>query len=183
MGSTNYKPAIVRAYRFHFKMLTKLFITLFLAVSVAQSFIIPNSEASNFLSRKRRANGIMEEALPSNIQRECQKEQCDFEEYVEAKENETKKNGVKLRDVIKTNAQMKDEFNQLYTYCYKNVKADAELADKKGFNFLPKCLEVLNTEFEKKGYFSKLDDTYNYGVDSNNDNSNNYQDQYYQGNY
>merc|ERR1712156_1368531 len=146
MGSTNYKPAIVRAYRFHFKMLTKLFITLFLAVSVAQSFLIPNSEASNFLSRKRRANGPLEEALPSNIKRECQKEQCDFEEYVEAKENETKKNGIKLRDVIKTNSQMKAEFD-----------------DKKGYNFLPKCLDVLNTEFEKKGYFNKQDDTIDYG--------------------
>merc|ERR1712156_1200807 len=148
MGSTNYKPAIVSRFRFHFKMLTKLFITLFLAVSVAQSFIIPNSEASNFLSRKRRANGPLEEALPSNIKRECQKEQCDFEEYVEAKENETKKNGIKLREVIKTNSQM---------------KADSELADKKAFNFLPKCLDVLNKEFEKKGYFNKQDDTIDYG--------------------
>merc|ERR1712027_215420 len=154
MGSTNHKPAIVRAYRFHFKMLTKLFITLFLAVSVAQSFIIPNSEASNFLSRKRRANGPLEEALPSNIKRECQKEQCDFEEYVEAKENETKKDGIKLREVVKNNSQMKAEFEQIYTYCYKQVKTDEELADKNVFNFLPKCLEVLDKEFEKKGYFN-----------------------------
>merc|ERR1712046_413916 len=110
MGSTNHKPAIVKAYKFHFKMLTKLFITLFLAVSVTQSFIIPNSEASNFLSRKRRANGPLEEALPSNIKRECQKEQCDFEEY------ETKKNGIKLREVVKNNSQMKAEFEQIYTY-------------------------------------------------------------------
>merc|ERR1712027_56575 len=159
MGSTNHKPAIVRAYRFHFKMLTKLFITLFLAVSVAQSFIIPNSEASNFLSRKRRANGPLEEALPSNIKRECQKEQCDFEEYVEAKENETKKDGIKLREVVKTNSQMKAEFEQIYTYCYTQVKKDSELADKKVFNFLPKCLDVLNTEFKNKGYFDKQPDT------------------------
>merc|ERR1712046_30836 len=163
MGSTNHKPAIVKAYKFHFKMLTKLFITLFLAVSVTQSFIIPNSEASNFLSRKRRANGPLEEALPSNIKRECQKEQCDFEEYVEAKENETKKNGIKLREVIKTNSQMKAEFEQIYTYCYTQVKSDSELADKKAFNFLPKCLDVLNKEFEKKGYFNKQPTTIDYG--------------------
>merc|ERR1711978_439502 len=165
MGSTNYKPAIVRAYRFHFNMLTKLFITIFLAVSVAQSFIIPNSEASNFLSRKRRANGPLEEALPSNIKRECQKEQCDFEEYVEAKENETKKNGIKLREVIKTNSQMKAEFEQIYTYCYKQVKKDSELADKNMFNFLPKCLETMNTHFENQGYFLKQPDTNDYGND------------------
>merc|ERR1712073_21195 len=151
MGSTNYKPAIVRAYRFHLKMLTKLFITLFLAVSVAQSFIIPNSEASNFLSRRRRANGPLEEMLPSNIQRECQKEQCDFEEYVEAKENETKQNGVILRDVIKSRPEMKTEFTDIYTTCYKAVMSDDELSDKNGFNFLFKCLDVLNTEFDKKG--------------------------------
>merc|ERR1712117_117725 len=171
MGSTNYKPAIVSAYRFYFKMLTKLFITLFLAVSVAQSFIIPNSEASNFLSRKRRANGPLEEALPSNIKRECQKEQCDFEEYVEAKENETKKNGIKLREVVKNNSQMKAEFEQIYTYCYKQVKKDSELADKKMFNFLPKCLDVLDTEFKRKGYFSKQPDdtTYDYGLELGND--------------
>merc|ERR1712079_880781 len=90
------------------------FIGLFLAVSV-QSFLIPNSEASNFLSRKRRANGIMEEALPSNIARECQSEQCDFEEYVEAKENETKKSGINLREVVKNQRQMKEEFEQIYT--------------------------------------------------------------------
>merc|ERR1739848_443976 len=141
------------------------FIGLFLAVSV-RSFMIPNSEASNFLSRKRRANGIMEEALPSNIARECQSEQCDFEEYVEAKENETKKDEINLRDVVKSQIQMKEEFEQIYTYCYNAVKTDSELADKNGFNMLEKCLEVLNTEFEKKGYFSKQDD------DTNNDNSN-----------
>merc|ERR1712130_80627 len=147
-------------------MLTKLFITLFLAVSV-RSLIIPNSEASNFLSRQRRANGPFEEALPSSIKRECQKEQCDFEEYVEAKENETKKSGINLREVIKSNSQMKDEFEQIYTYCYKGVLNDSELADKKGFNFLPQCLDVLNKEFEKKGYFTKQDNAvtvdYNYG--------------------
>merc|ERR1711978_854371 len=181
MGSTNYKPAIVRAYRFHFKMLTKLFITLFLAVSVAQSFIVPNSEASNFLSRKRRANGPLEEALPSNIKRECQKEQCDFEEYVEAKENETKKDGIKLREVVKNHSQMKAEFEQIYTYCYKQVKKDSELADKNMFNFLPKCLEVLEKEFKNKGYFDKQPDT--------NDNGNDQTDyyggnpDYYGGNY
>merc|ERR1712173_392817 len=133
-------------------MLTKLFITLFLAVSV-RSLIIPNSEASNFLSRQRRANGPFEEALPSSIKRECQKEQCDFEEYVEAKENETKKNGIKLREVVKNNSQMKAEFEQIYTYCYKQVKTDEELADKNVFNFLPKCLEVLDEQFKEKGYF------------------------------
>merc|ERR1711997_1248879 len=150
-------------------MLTKLSITLFLAVSVpCRSLIIPNAEASNFvLSRQRRANGVFEEALPSSIKRECQKEQCDFEEYVEAKENETKKSGINLREVIKSNSQMKDEFEQIYTYCYKGVLNDSELADKKGFNFLPQCLDVLNTEFEKKGYFTKQDNPvtvdYNYG--------------------
>merc|ERR1711893_212229 len=148
MGSTKYKPVHI--------MLTKLFIGLFLAVSV-QSFLIPNSEASNFLSRKRRANGIMEEALPSNIKRECQKEQCDFEEYVEAKENETKKAGIKLRDVVKSQSQMKEEFEQIYTHCYKAIKDESQgqLADKNGYNMLPRCLEVLDEEFEKKGHFSK----------------------------
>merc|ERR1712109_369220 len=179
MGSTNYKPAIVRAYRFHFKMLTKLFITLFLAVSVAQSFIIPNSEASNFLSRKRRANGPLEEMLPSNIQRECQKEQCDFEEYVEAKENETKNSGIKLRDVVKNNSQMKQEFEEIYTYCINQVKAGKDLDDdsKDGFNFLPKCLEVLNAEFERKGYFYKQDDDAYVAIDDGNSND------YYSQNY
>merc|ERR1711893_68627 len=163
MGSTKYKPVHI--------MLTKLFIGLFLAVSV-QSFLIPNSEASNFLSRKRRANGIMEEALPSNIKRECQKEQCDFEEYVEAKENETKKAGIKLRDVVKSQSQMKEEFEQIYTYCYKQIKDESQLADKNGYNMLPRCLEVLDEEFEKKGYFSKENDAYDYGNDnSNNDNN------------
>merc|ERR1739847_260907 len=60
--------------------------------------LISNKEASNFLSRQRRAKGILEEALPSSKHRECTKEQCDFEEYLEAKENETKKNGHKLRE-------------------------------------------------------------------------------------
>merc|ERR1711893_360192 len=110
MGSTKYKPVHI--------MLSKLFISLFLAVSV-QSFTIPNSEASNFLSRKRRANGIAEEILPSNINRECQKEQCDFEEYVEAKENETKKSDVNLRENIKKYPDMKDKFEEIYTYCYQ----------------------------------------------------------------
>merc|ERR1712178_393533 len=112
MGSTKYKPVHI--------MLSQLFISLFLAVSV-RSFIIPNSEASNFLSRKRRANGIMEEALPSNIARECQSEQCDFEEYVEAKENETKKDGINLREVVKSQSQMKQEFEKIYTYCYQKL--------------------------------------------------------------
>merc|ERR1711893_201981 len=129
MGSTKYKPVHI--------MLSKLFISLFLAVSV-QSFLIPNSEASNFLSRKRRANGIAEEMLPSNIKRECQREQCDFEEYVEAKENETKKDGIKLRDVVKSNSQMKQEFEQIYTYCYKQIKDESQLADKNGYNMLPR---------------------------------------------
>merc|ERR1712014_315046 len=172
MGSTKYKPVHI--------MLSKLFISLFLAVSV-RSFIIPNSEASNFLSRQRRANGPFEEALPSNIKRECQKEQCDFEEYVEAKENETKKNGIKLRDVIKSQPQMKDDFEKIYTYCYQAVKGESELADKKKFDFLPKCLEVLNAEFEKKGYFSKDTITNDYTGDYN---SNNYGgSDYYNNNY
>merc|ERR1712048_140440 len=164
MGQYKYTPAIFRVISPI--MLTKLFITLFLAVSV-RSLIIPNSEASNFLSRQRRANGPFEEALPSSIKRECQKEQCDFEEYVEAKENETKKNGIKLREVIKSNSKMKDEFEQIYTYCFKALLNDSELSDRKGFNFLPQCLDVLNTEFENKGYFTKQDNPvtvdYNYG--------------------
>merc|ERR1712178_208098 len=170
MGSTKYKPVHI--------MLSKLFISLFLAVSV-RSFIMPNSEASNFLSRKRRANGIAEEMLPSNIQRECQKEQCDFEEYVEAKENETKEAGIKLRDVVKSNSQMKQEFEEIYTYCINQVKAGKDLDDdsKDGFNFLPKCLEVLNAEFERKGYFYKQDDDAYVAIDDGNSND------YYSQNY
>merc|ERR1712061_111069 len=151
-------------------MLAKLLITLlFLGVSV-RSLIIPNSEASNFLSRRRRANGPMEEILPSDINRECQLEQCDFEEYVEAKENETKQDGVNLREVIKSRPDMKTDFTEIYTTCYQAVLSDTELADKNGFNFLFKCLDVLNTEFEEKGYFTAVDDDYTGGDDSNNGN-------------
>merc|ERR1712178_28975 len=125
----------------------------------------PNSEASNFLSRQRRANGPVEEILPSNINRECQLEQCDFEEYVEAKENETKQNGVNLRDNIKNKPNMKEEFEAIYTTCYQAVLSDDELKksrEEDGFNFLDKCLEVLNSEFEEKGYFGALDVTTDY---------------------
>merc|ERR1712178_299404 len=120
----------------------------------------PNSEASNFLSRQRRANGPVEEILPSNINRECQLEQCDFEEYVEAKENETKQNGVNLRDNIKNKPNMKEEFEAIYTPCYQAVLSDDKLKsrEEEGFNFLDKCLEVLNSDFEEKGYFDALID-------------------------
>merc|ERR1711972_1088331 len=173
MGRTKYKPAHI--------MLSKLFISLFLAVSV-QSFIIPNSEASSFLSRKRRANGIAEEMLPSNINRECQKEQCDFEEYVEAKENETKKQGIKLREVIKANFDIENKFTEIYTKCYDAVKSDDRLFAEDGYNMKGKCLTVLDEYFNQNDVFSQIGGgSYDYGNDdNNNDDSYSYENNYNQ---
>merc|ERR1711981_131367 len=161
-------------------MLTKyIILPLSLLAVMTNSLIIPNSEASQFLSRQRRANGIAEELLPSNINRECQKEQCDFEEYVEAKENETKKQGIKLREVI--NDQMKQEFENIYTKCYTNVMQDEQLS--KTYEMHLKCLEVIEEKFSENGYFdgdSGSDDGDNY--DSNNyDNGGD--SNYYNGDY
>merc|ERR1712127_1136896 len=81
--------------------------------------------------------------------------------YVEAKENETKHDNVKLRDVIKTN------FEAIYTICYNAVKQDDELMDKNGLDMSGLCLDTLETHYENDGYFEKeSDETNNYDDDT-----------------
>ena len=134
-------------------MLTKYTTLSLTFLSLTSGLIIPNEEASQFLSRHRRANGILEEKVrPSKMNRECQLEQCDFEEYVEAKENETKKDGVKLRDIVKVNSMVKTDFETIYTVCYNAVKQDDELMDKNGLDMSGLCLDTLEEHYETEGY-------------------------------
>ena len=142
-------------------MLTKYTPILITILSLTSGLIIPNEEASQFLSRHRRANGILEEVLPSNINRECQLEQCDFEEYLEAKENETKQDGVNLRDVVETNSMVKNDFETIYTVCYNTMKQDDELMDKNGLDMSGLCLDTLEEHYETEGYFDNESDEYN----------------------
>merc|ERR1712035_161893 len=118
--------------------------------------LISNKEASNFLSRQRRANGGVEEALPSSKHRECSKEQCDFEEYVEAKENETKNQGIKLREFAsakkgsKYDSDIADTFARYYTDCYQKIAADPGLSDKKAVDLRPNCVKVFDEYLDNK---------------------------------
>ena len=114
---------------------------------------------------------------PSNMWKECQDEQCDFEEYIEAKENETKEDGIKLREVIKTNQNVEIDFTDIYTKCYEAVKREDELSDT--FEMHLKCLDVLEKNYEERGYFNKGSDNY----DDKSDNYDNTNNNNYNGNY
>ncbi|XP_072245571.1 transmembrane gamma-carboxyglutamic acid protein 1 [Leuresthes tenuis] len=54
------------------------------------SVFLPADAAHSVLSRLRRANYLLEEMKPGNIQRECREEICTYEEAREAFENEEK---------------------------------------------------------------------------------------------
>jgi hypothetical protein len=138
--------------------------------TLSNALIIPNSEAKQFLSRNRRANGPggFSEIGSSNIKQECQDEQCDFEEYVEAKENEVKQDGVNLREVIKKNQNVEIDFTDIYTKCYEAVKQEDELRDT--FDMYLKCLEVLEENYAEEGYFDKEINDYEDNTDANIDN-------------
>ena len=59
-----------------------------LILSVAAIPKLDRSEATQFLSRKRRANSLLEEIQQGgNFERECIEEVCDFEEAREVFEN------------------------------------------------------------------------------------------------
>merc|ERR1712110_701084 len=131
-----------------FIMFTKFILPIACLTAFSNALIIPNSEAKQFLSRNRRDNGPggFSEVGASSMKGECQDEQCDFEEYVEAKENETKNDGVKLREVIKINPNVETVFKDIYTKCYEKVKG--ELSETFDFNL--KCLEVLEKKYARK---------------------------------
>merc|ERR1712127_774742 len=95
--------------------------------------------------------------------------------YVEAKENETKHDNVKLRDVIKTN------FEAIYTICYNAVKQDDELMDKNGLDMSGLCLERLEEHYKEEMYFeSDAEDTFDDSDDDDDtDDSITYDNNYY----
>merc|ERR1712110_579457 len=115
-----------------FIMFTKFILPIACLTAFSNALIIPNSEVG-----------------ASSMKGECQDEQCDFEEYVEAKENETKNDGIKLREVIKINPNVEIVFKDIYTKCYEKVKG--ELSETFDFNL--KCLEVLEKKYAEEGYF------------------------------
>merc|ERR1712150_255863 len=86
-------------------------------------------------------------------------------EYVEAKENEVKEDGVNLREVIKKNQNVESDFTDIYTKCYEAVKQEDELKDT--FDMHLKCLEVLEENYAEEGYFEKEIDNYEDTTDAN----------------
>ena len=110
------------------KAITCSFILSTITNFQVSSFLIPSNQANSVLnSRQKRANGFLEEVRrPSDIDRECGKESCVFEEYIEAKENEFIGTKVDLRGMIDLNGSrfnhmIKSYFDMYYTQCVKNA--------------------------------------------------------------
>ena len=111
----------------------KFFSIIFFPIFIHGHFL-PVEQANSVLkigaSRQKRANGFLEEVRrPSDIDRECGKENCVFEEYIEAKENEFIGTKIDLRGMvqlnsIKYNSLIKTYFDMFYVTCVKNGNAD-----------------------------------------------------------
>merc|ERR1711879_180329 len=114
-----------------FKTMQHATLTLALIFSLvllkARCLFIPENQAKSLISnpRSKRANGFLEEVRrPSNAERECAREDCVFEEYIEAKENVFKGTMTDLRGMVSLNSnnydfRVKAYFDQLYTNCVK----------------------------------------------------------------
>merc|ERR1711879_1074394 len=89
-----------------------IIIASFAAAACAMNVAIDRREASQALhSRVRRGDGF-----GSNLNKECIKQQCKFEEYMESqeKQDKAKRNG---------NNWHQDLFQKYYADCYTRVKA------------------------------------------------------------
>merc|ERR1712025_757124 len=65
------------------KLLAPILFSTIFAANIFES----NQEANTFLSRSKRANQGLEEWTASDLMRECGKETCDKQEFIEAAEN------------------------------------------------------------------------------------------------
>merc|ERR1711879_422348 len=101
-----------------------IIIASFAAAACAMNVAIDRREASQALhSRVRRGDGF-----GSNLNKECIKKQCKFEEYMESQENQDKamnRNVRKEQDTAKRNGNNwhQDLFQKYYADCYTRVKA------------------------------------------------------------
>merc|ERR1739848_83870 len=105
-------------------MKTLIVLASFAAAACAMNVAIDKREASMAInSRFRRGSG-----LGSNIEKECVKKQCKFEEYLESQENQDKAMNRNVRKELKDgkrsgNNWHQDLFNKYYSDCYTRVKS------------------------------------------------------------
>merc|ERR1712154_721493 len=131
MGSTVNKYTYIKIMKLAF--IASLFI-----ISGISAFTISEDEAKSAIvsSRVRRA------PFGSNNERECAEKQCNWEKYLEGRENLDKRRGIDLREELKASKRNhktwhKDLFDQYYSNCWERVKS-VDL-DREPFNFGHDC--------------------------------------------
>lgn len=101
----------------------KFFVIIFFPIFINGHFL-PAEKAKALLSRQKRANGFPEEYVrSSDANRECVNESCNFEEYIEAKENFV--GSIDLRGMIDLKSinykpEIETYFNRFYLNCEKD---------------------------------------------------------------
>merc|ERR1712117_878161 len=101
----------------------KFFAIIFFPIIINGHFL-PAEKAKALLSRQKRGSGFFgwlektfTKTFTSSIDRDCVEESCDFEEYIEAKENEFSGKAIDLREQIKLKPMIETHFNRFYVNC------------------------------------------------------------------
>ena len=107
-------------------------------ISGISAFTISEDEAKSAIVSSRARRNV----FGSSNEKECAEKQCNWEKYLEGRENVDNRRGIDLREELKVSKRNhkqwhKDLFDQYYSNCWERVKS-VDL-HKKPFNFGHDC--------------------------------------------
>merc|ERR1711944_341301 len=107
-------------------------------ISGISAFTISEDEAKSAIVSSR----VKRRVFGSDNESDCAEKQCNWEKYLEGRENLDKRRGIDLREELKASKRShknwhKDLFDQYYSNCWERVKS-VDL-HKKPFNFGHDC--------------------------------------------
>ena len=145
------------------------FIASLFIISGISAFTISENEAKSAIVSSR----VRRNPFGSDNERECAEKQCNWEKYLEGRENLDQARGIDLREELKASKRShknwhKDLFDQYYSNCWERVKS-VDL-HKKPFNFGHDCFHK-HFAVKRDEYYEKMKTE----ADKNQNDQNDYQ--------
>merc|ERR1712173_45700 len=169
MGSRR-KNSIANKYTYKKNNMKLAFIASLFIISGISAFTISEDEAKSAIVSGR----VRRKIFRSDNESDCAEKQCQWEKYLEGRENVDTQRGIDLREELKKskrnhNNWHKDLFDQYYSNCWERVKS-VDL-DKKPFNFGHDCFHK-HFAVKRDEHYNEVSNTEDYdGGDSSNYNN------------
>merc|ERR1711879_423227 len=117
------KISTVNKYTY-IKIMKLAFIASLFIISGISAFTISEDEAKSAIV----SNRVKRKVFGSDNESDCAEKQCNWEKYLEGRENVDNRRGIDLREEIKASKRShknwhKDLFDQYYTDCWARVKS------------------------------------------------------------